>query len=307
MNRTYKQTNPGLFYRLLLPIQFVLPILMLLGIATIEMMGQGKVLESLSMDSKILNRPVKYSIYLPEDYDYSNRSYPILYLLHGYTDNETAWIQFGEIGRIADEAVESGSAAPMIIVMPDAGVTFYINAYNEKQGYEDMFFKEFIPAIESKYRVKAKKEFRAVAGLSMGGYGTLIYALRHPEMFSSAAPLSAAVLTDEEMKENLKNNNIGLTNIFGPLVNDSLPNYYIQNSPLHMVNTLPIEKIQSVRYYIDCGDKDFLIAGNCALHLAMRKRGIAHEFRVREGIHNWTYWRTAMPEVLKFISESFHR
>ncbi|HPO66619.1 MAG TPA: alpha/beta hydrolase family protein [Bacteroidales bacterium] len=269
--------------------------------------SQGKILEGQSIDSKILSRPVKYSIYLPEDYDYSQRSYPVLYLLHGYTDDETAWVQFGEIGRIADEAIQSGEAAPLIIVMPDAGVSFYINAYNEKQGFEDMFFNELIPTIEKKYRIRSKKEFRAVAGLSMGGYGTLVYGLKHPEMFAAAAPLSAAVFTDNEAYNNLKNNTVGLANIFGPLVNDSLPAYFKQNSPLNLVKTLPKEKIESVRWYIDCGDKDFLIAGNCYLHLAMRERDIKHEFRVRNGEHNWTYWRTAMPEVLKFISTSFHR
>ncbi|MGC8803799.1 MAG: alpha/beta hydrolase [Bacteroidales bacterium] len=269
--------------------------------------SQGKILESQTIDSKILSRPVKYSIYLPADYENSQRSYPVLYLLHGYTDDETAWVQFGEIGRIADRAIQSGDAAPLIIVMPDAGVTFYINAYNEKQGYEDMFFNELIPAIEKKYRIRSKKEFRAIAGLSMGGYGTLVYGLKHPDMFAAAAPLSAAVFTDNEAYNNLKNNTIGLANIFGPLVNDSLPAYFKQHSPLYLVKMLPKEKIESVRWYIDCGDKDFLIAGNCYLHLALRERDIKHEFRVRSGEHNWTYWRTAMPEVLKFISESFHR
>ncbi len=268
---------------------------------------QGKVIESLSFESKILMRFIKYSVYLPEDYDNSQRSYPVLYLLHGYTDDETAWIQFGEIARIADELIMVGEAAPLIIIMPDAGVSFYINAYNEKQGYEDMFFNELISLLEKKYRIRSKKEFRAIAGLSMGGYGTLVYALKHPEMFAAAAPLSAAVFTPEEAYKNIKDNVVGLTNIFGPLVNDSLPSHFINHSPLHLVKNLPKERIESVRWYIDCGDKDFLIAGNCFLHLAMRERNIAHEFRVREGEHNWTYWRTAMPEVLKFISQSFHR
>jgi len=276
-------------------------------IAGSPLFAQGKILESQSIDSKILSRPVKYSIYLPEDYDYSQRSYPVLYLLHGYTDDETAWVQFGEVGKIVDEAIQSGDVAPMIVVMPDAGVSFYINAYNEKQGYEDMFFNEFIPAIEKKYRIRSKKEFRAVVGLSMGGYGTLVYGLKHSDVFAAAAPLSAAVFTDEEAYQNLKNNVVGLANIFGPLVNDSLPAYFRQNSPLYLVKTLPKEKIESVRWYIDCGDKDFLIAGNCYLHLAMRERDIKHEFRIRNGEHNWTYWRTALPEVLKFISISFHR
>lgn len=282
-------------------------IVLISSILPILMFAQGKIIENLFIESKILNKNVKYAIYLPEDYDHSSRSYPVLYLLHGYTDDETAWIQFGEVGSIADEVISNGEASSMIIIMPDGGVSFYINAFNEKQGYEDMFFKEFIPSIEKRYRIRSKKEFRAIAGLSMGGYGTLIYALKHPEMFAAAAPLSAAVLTDEEAKNNISNNVIGLSKIWGPLINDSLPLHYIKHSPIHLVKTLPKEQVASVRYYIDCGDKDFLIAGNCELHLTMRSRQIPHEFRVRGGEHNWTYWRTALPEVLKFVSESFRR
>src|SRR6478672_11304598 len=89
--------------------------------------GQGVLKESLSIQSSILNRTVKYSIYLPEHYDAGNRKFPVLYLLHGYTDNETGWTQFGEVAGIADKAINSGEATPMIIAMPDAGITWYIN------------------------------------------------------------------------------------------------------------------------------------------------------------------------------------
>src|SRR6478736_5321009 len=81
--------------------------------------GQGMLKESLSFQSAILNRTVKYSIYLPEHYEAGNRKFPVLYLLHGYTDNETGWTQFGEVSNIADKAISSGEATPMIIAMPD--------------------------------------------------------------------------------------------------------------------------------------------------------------------------------------------
>ena len=161
----------------------------------------GKIIESLSIESKILGKTVEYSIYLPADYEQSARKYPVLYLLHGYSDDETGWSQFGEVKRIADKSMNDPEVTQMIIVTPDAGVDWYINSFDGKVKYEDFFIQEFIPFIESKYKARGTKEFRAVSGLSMGGHGTLIYALKHPDMFASAAPLSAAVWDQEEFVE----------------------------------------------------------------------------------------------------------
>jgi enterochelin esterase-like enzyme len=92
----------------------------------------GKVMDNLSMTSKILKMERKYAIYLPPDYETSQRSYPVLYLLHGGGDDQTGWVQFGEVSHIADEAINEGKATPMIIVMPDAntGQRGYFNSIN---------------------------------------------------------------------------------------------------------------------------------------------------------------------------------
>lgn len=272
--------------------------------------AQGVLKESLKIKSAILGKDVEYSIYLPADYDKSNRSYPVLYLLHGYTDDETGWTQFGEVQAIADKQIQSGDAAAMIIVMPDAGVTWYINSSDGKTKFEDFFIKELIPFIDANYHTRPKKEFRAVAGLSMGGYGTLIMATKHTDLFAAAAPLSAAVFLDEEIvntPDDRWNNIFGI--LFGKDLKgkDRLTDHYYKNSPLKIIETANVDDLKKVRFYIDCGDDDFLIKGNMALHAAMIDKKVPHEFRVREGAHTWTYWRTALPEVLKFISESFHR
>ncbi|MEQ9424241.1 MAG: alpha/beta hydrolase-fold protein [Cyclobacteriaceae bacterium] len=154
--------------------------------------SQGILKESLSLDSKILKKRVEYSIYLPHDYEKSSRKYPVLYLLHGYSDDETGWTQFGEVKMITDGLINDPEVTDMIIAMPDAGVDWYINSYDGKTNYEDFFFQEFIPFVEATYRARVDKQYRAVAGLSMGGHGTLVYALKHPEKFSAAVPLSAA-------------------------------------------------------------------------------------------------------------------
>jgi S-formylglutathione hydrolase FrmB len=272
---------------------------------------QGILKESLKVKSATLGKDVEYSIYLPADYDKSNRRYPVLYLLHGYTDDETGWTQFGEAQIIGDKVIQSGEAAPMIIVMPDAGVSWYINSYDGKSNYEDFFIKEFIPHIDATYRKRTTKQYRAIAGLSMGGYGTLIMATKHPDMFAAAAPLSSGVFTDDEIiNAEERTWNVVLGELYGKkdlTGKNRLTDHYNKNSILKIIETGSAEELKKVRYFIDCGDKDFLIKGNMALHAAMIDKKIPHEFRVREGVHNWTYWRTALPEVLKFVSESFHQ
>lgn len=269
----------------------------------------GQIKESLTIDSKILKRKVEYSIYLPAGYDATDRKYPVLYLLHGYGDDESGWTQFGEVQHIADKAISTGEATPMIIAMPDGGVTFYINSVDGKVLYEDFFINEFIPFIESAYRIRKEKRYRAIAGLSMGGHGTLIMAFKHPELFSAAAPLSAAAWTKEELIAMPKEQwDPFFGSLFGQGEGEArISEHLRKNSAVFLVEDGDAEKLKTVRYYIDCGDKDFLIKGNMALHAAMIDKGIPHEFRVRDGVHDWDYWRTSLPEVLAFISKSFHQ
>lgn len=272
--------------------------------------SQGILKESLSLKSQVLGKDVEYSIYLPPDYESSSRRYPVLYLLHGYSDDETGWTQFGEVKAIADRQLSKEEMTSMIIVMPDAGISWYINSYDGKVLYEDFFVRELIPFVDGNYRTRTDRQYRAVAGLSMGGHGTLMMAMKHPDLFSSAAPLSAAVWTDAEitgMPDENWSRGIGL--VYGKDLKgkDRLGPHFQKNSGIGLVNSLNADDLKKVRYYIDCGDKDFLIKGNMALHAAMIDKKIPHEFRVREGVHDWTYWRTALPEVFRFISAGFHR
>ncbi len=265
----------------------------------------GKVFDNLTMDSEILKMERKYAIYLPPDYESSERSYPVLYLLHGGGDDQSGWVQFGEVLRIADKAILEGSATAMIIVMPDAnrGQRGFFNDPKNEWRYEDFFFEEFMPFVEKTYRIKGEKRYRAISGLSMGGGGTFMYALHHPELFSSACPLSASCgpLNFEEMER--YKSRYGAENVS----EEELKTWYKQHSALELVNDMPDKQKKAVRWYIDCGDDDFLYEGNSLVHIAMRKREIPHEFRIRDGGHTWTYWRESLPEVLSFISDAFHQ
>jgi enterochelin esterase-like enzyme len=264
----------------------------------------GKVFDNLSLNSKILKGERKFAVYLPPDYETSERSYPVLYLLHGAGDDQTGWIQFGEVLQITDKAIKEGKATPMIIIMPDAntGQRGYFNSINGDWNYEDFFFQELMPYVEKMYRIKAEKKYRAIAGLSMGGGGSFMYALHHPELFSSACPLSAYIgpLSLDEAKKRFEATNPNLSE-------EILVEYFKKHNALSLIEDLPDDKKNAVRWYIDCGDDDFLYEGNSLIHIAMKKKEIPHEFRIRDGGHTWTYWRDSLPEVLAFITKEFHQ
>lgn len=263
---------------------------------------ESRVFDALTLDSEILGMERKFAVYLPPGYEYSQRSYPVLYLLHGAGDDQTGWVQFGEVQRIADNAFEDGTATPMIIVMPDAntGKRGYFNDIKNEWRYEDFFFEELMPYVESQYRIKREKKYRAISGLSMGGGGTYFYAMHRPDLFSSACPLSASL------------RNIAYADFvkrYGDEVKDKnqLKAYFDRHQALRQLELNDIEKIKSVKWFFDCGDDDFLYEGNSLVHIAMKKMEIPHEFRIRDGAHNWTYWRESLPNVLAFVSDTFHQ
>ncbi len=265
---------------------------------------ESKVFDNLSLKSKILNMDRKFAVYLPAGYETSVRSYPVLYLLHGGGDDQTGWVQFGEIQHIADKAIAEGTATAMIIIMPDASAMrrgFYNNATNTWR-YEDFFFQELMPFVEKNYRIKSEKRYRAVAGLSNGGEATFIYALHHPELFSSACPMSggAGPLSQEDAATSL-------TKETPDISQQDIVAYYNRQSVLNLMNTMPDSLKKAVRWHIACGDDDFSSPSDALIHVAMKKNEIPHEFRISDGGHNWTYWRSAIPVALEFISQAFHQ
>jgi S-formylglutathione hydrolase FrmB len=193
----------------------------------------------------------------------------------------------------------------MVIIMPDAntGRRGYYNTIDGEFRYEDFFFDELMPTVETKYRIKGEKRYRAVAGLSMGGGGSFIYALHRPDLFSSACPLSAWVgdLDQEQYGQRLAREG------FEDIGEQQLTDYFNRYNALEYVRNGNAEDFSKVRWYIDCGDDDFLYEGNSLMHILMKQREIPHEYRVRDGAHNWTYWRESLPEVLRFVSDAFHQ
>lgn len=288
----------------------IILITFIIATSSFAQISRGIVKESLTIDSKILGKEVKYTIYLPHDYETSNRYYPVVYLLHGLNDNEVGWIQFGEANRIADECIANGEIPPMILVMPDGGVSYYINSFDGKVKYEDFFMNEFIPFIEKKYRIHAEKKYRGISGLSMGGYGTVILALKYPEKFVACAAFSPVLFSETFMKQaDDKKFNSYYAPLFGSYEKGvkRLTDHYRKNNPFDFTKAKEKGAYNDLKIYIDCGDDDYLTDDNCLFNIQLNQLEIKHEFRMRDGAHTWSYWRSGLPNGLKFIGESFHK
>ena len=140
----------------------------------------------------------------------------------------------------------------------------------------------------------------------MGGYGALNLGMKHPEIFSTCATLSAAVRTDQMLEEMDNDRYLSFFQpIYGGSKNKRVTNYWKKNNVFHQLDSVPLEKVKQIRWYIDCGDDDYLSEGNCMLHIKMLNMKIPHEFRVREGAHTWEYWKSGIVPALQFIDIFF--
>ena len=265
----------------------------------------GKVVTD-SLESKVLGASVKYNVYLPSGFDKSDKQYPVIYMLHGLSDTYTAWVERGGMQTVADELIGTGELRKVVIIMPNAGGPDIHNTWNgyfnmPGWNYEDFFFKEFLPQVERKYRIISDKGHRAVMGLSMGGGGSTVYCQRHPDMFSSCYAMSAWL-------EN-KQGQVGGKD----LKKDKL--YYVSNavnehSALAFIDNADdatLQALRTVKWFFDCGDDDFLVRLSFELHMKMKEKGVKSELRVRNGVHNWEYWHTALRTALPFASRNFDK
>lgn len=270
----------------------------LLGnIAHSQFFTGGKI-EYKTMPSKILNEDREYAIFLPLGYEKNTtKKYPVLYLLHGGGASHKEWPEQGNLAQVASELIASKEACEMIIVCPEANKTFMNYFNNPEWRYQDYFFQEMIPYVEANYRVIADKKHRAVAGLSMGGGGTVVYAFSHPEMFCAAYEMSGYLYRQD--LSFLKSNNPSLEKM-QKLVEDNNCVKLIQNA-----DAVKVEALKTVNWFIDCGDDDFTLDANMEFEQALRKRQIPHEFRIRNGGHIWEYWHSALYTALPYISDCF--
>ena len=214
---------------------------------------------------------MKYSVYLPAGYT-AEKSYPILYLLHGYGGNQNSWLDDGKASSYTSAAIDGGTVCPMVIVMPDGMNAFYTDGYQDGMQYETYFFEELLPAVEAKYNAGGSRSKRAVAGLSMGGFGASYYALKHPDMFCLCYAMSGAFSVE------------GIPSLY------EIVNGYTD-----------ARRAQFPAFTMEVGTEDQvpgLYDSNVAFDAFLTEKGLEHTFVSRPGIHEWVFWTVCYPKTL---------
>lgn len=252
----------------------------------------------IQLASDQLARETVYCAILPENYENSPADFPVLYLLHGLFGRFDNWLTNTKI-------LEYAKVFPGVIVCADGSDNWYADAPHLKNHfYESYFFDELFPAVERNFRVGKTKCARAIAGLSMGGYGAFKFAFRRPEMFCFAASMSgafhAAEVCGDAKQEIWREIHPSVENVF------SNENVRVENNLFQMIENFPPAKISKLPFfYFDCGRKDAFVTVNRRLDEIFRARRIAHQFRQLSGGHDWKYWNKNLPLVLKLSAEMF--
>jgi S-formylglutathione hydrolase FrmB len=265
--------------------------------------ASGRV-ECNTVPSKILARPVAYCIVLPPSFDQNgNGHFSVLYFLHGLGDNEQSFIHSGAWNLI-EEMREKGELSDFLLATPNGDAGFYINSQDGKSRYEDFLLLEFFPFIEKRYRVASGRSHRAIAGISMGGYGALHLAFAHPQLFTSVAAHSAALI--EKLPEFLgptphSPRSRVLGQVFGVPPD---PAFWNRNSPITLART---GNLAGLKIYFDCGDHDDygFEVGAAALDKVLTARHVPHEYHLYPGGHDPEYFSEHLPASLKFASQGF--
>ena len=290
--------------------------------------AQTPELKTIEFTSAAVGRTMKYNILLPPDYERSTKRYPVLYLLHGLTQNYTAW------GLQNGAPFYSGLYDDLIVVMPDGGNSWYVNwavsDAGQKNAWEDYLVRDVIGHVDWNFRTIARREGRAIAGLSMGGYGSLTLGLRHPELFISIGSTSGALeharqaadrlrgvpprqpasAVDEEARRRPN----PVINIAGFSSQEertpkgqefAKPEDADAYDPFKLIQQVSKERLPHI--YLDCGTEDRLIAGARALAQILFEKNIPFEYMQMPGAHNSAYWIQSIGHLMAAQYEVMQR
>jgi S-formylglutathione hydrolase FrmB len=262
--------------------------------------------ECRSVPSKILSHPVPYCVFLPPSYDFDQaRKFPALYFLHGLGENAQTLLNAGGWNLI-ENLWEQRQIGEFLIVTPAADRSFYINSRDGHVRYEDFFIREFLPFIESHYRIHAERSDRAITGISMGGYGALRFALRYPQLFGSASAHSAALVAELPEVQSSSPQQEALARMMGTAFGAPFDRaFWNRNNPFTLVENGA--RPGGMKVYFDCGTDDQFgfDAGAQAFHDLLVAKKIPHEFHLYPGGHDWTYFAEHFPASLQFHSHAF--
>ena len=242
----------------------------------------------INVRSESMNRDIPVTVITPDGYEQGSE-YPVIYLLHGYSDNNKGWAKKGVTGGLAD-------LYDIVFVLPDGGFDswYFDSTFTPEYKYETFVSSELISYIDSNYKTIKDRSARAITGLSMGGHGALFLAIRHQNVFGSAGSTSGGV----DIRPFPQNWNIATR--IGSI--EEYPENWENNTVINLTHLL---KPESLNLIIDCGTEDFFYEVNCNLHDKLMKEGIPHEFYTRPGSHNWGYWLNSIKFQVLYFNECF--
>jgi S-formylglutathione hydrolase FrmB len=224
------------------------------------------------------------TVILPEGFP---GPFPVLYLLHGLSDDHTAWVRRTRLERLV-------ANLPLIVVMPDAGRSYYTDAVAlEHHAYETLIVRDLIGWVDATFRTISRREGRAISGLSMGGYGAMKIALKHPEMFCAVNSHSGSVA--RATKPGMRNR--AWREQWGPVWGTKS-----RGGPddiFALARRCDQARLPAIR--MDCGKQDYLLADNRRLHRLFRRLGIPHDYAEPPGWHGWKYWDRQLKPALDFL------
>jgi S-formylglutathione hydrolase FrmB len=269
---------------------------------------QAAEVQYLSFHSESLGRDVNYAVQLPASYKReTSRRYPVLYFLHGMFGSEREFERRG-VAAAVDKMRSGGIIGDLIIVSPAGGNSFYMNAKSGDR-YEDAIVKDLIPYIEKTYRTVGGRSGRAIQGISMGGFGALMIAFKHPEMFSSVSTHCAALfvtlpkLNGDDRRSQFISKLVG--NIFGDPPDED---FFQANNPIKLATTNAASiKKSGLKIYFDCGDHDRygFQPTNTVLDQQLTQAGVPHEFHIFPGDHGWEYMISVADHSYGFLWKNF--
>ncbi len=251
----------------------------------------GATVTDIVVPSPAMKKDIPVTVILPESYHPDGAALPVLYLLHGYSDNNRTWSSKTSIANLADQY-------GIMVVCPDAGFSswYFDSPVDPAWCYETFVSSELVAYVDGHYRTLPRRESRAIAGQSMGGHGAMFLSIRHPETFSAVVCFSGGVdLRPFPGKWDIAKR-LGSMNEF--------PERWAAHSVLELAADLAPGKLA---ISIDCGASDFFINVNRELHQLLVSRKVPHDYAERPGAHNWDYWANAIHYQMLFISQHLAR
>jgi S-formylglutathione hydrolase FrmB len=265
-----------------------------------------------ALNSRILKRAVRYCVFIPSGYDAAAtqkppRRYPVLYFLHGLGDNEQTLFNSGG-WTLLDDLRNQHKMGDFLIVAPEGRRSFYINSADGSERYGDFVMQEFMPRIESKYRVRSGRAGRAISGISMGGYGALRFAFAHPELFSAVSAQSAALITETpQLLDAASNTGFPLLGVLSPVFGKPIDvRHWSENNPFMLAKKNAVG-LRTVSIYFNCGQQDNyrFEKGAAALDRELSEEHVKHEYHAYPGDHSIMYFLSHFAEVMEFHSKAF--